>query len=449
MYYKYENREQVQATKVNQLLSERPELNYEAIPAFLAFQYSIGEDTLFKGIRALPPAGISPAELVPPNEYGYLRQLIREAVAARVSPAQRASLFLSGGLDSSTLAAAALSMDGNKVEYAITATFDGHSEEDKAERVVRHVGIRHHHKVHITAGMVARHIRDITAAYEEPIGDAGLINNYFLCKFASTVSDVALCGDGGDEIFGGYPWHRFARYIPMMNRTPRWLRGFARGLVSGDITSRRNVLERVLLLPAQPSIDDMILYSTTAASRQNVEWLLAPAYRSRYDFYDFYHSDRNNLYDRALAIDCLNMVPGKYGRKLDKFYPPTLCAPLADRRILSFAFSLPAKQRQNKYILRRAFEDMLPAETVWGHKAAFGTPIAQWLTSDALRPMVVYTLEKGKLLNEICKKDSLSKMIGVLKSGRLGGRLPAAFIPANLLWGMFALQIWYDVWFEK
>jgi len=446
LYCSYKDNERVIASHVKQLFNKDVpiELNQAVISAFLMYQYSVGGNTLFKDIRTSQwTQPVRVIQLDGPPLTGQLRGLICRSILSKTAGSQRISLLLSGGIDSSVIGALVTWVRGDRIRDAFTATFNNHSELDKATSITKLLGLRLH-DVCITADMVARNIENITAIYEEPLGDAGLVNNYFLCRAASSVSDTVLCGDGGDEIFGGYPWHRFAKYIPLMNKTPLWLRKFMQGFVTGDPTTSRNKLERILLFPLQLSTNEMILYPTTAMSYQNVKWLLKLSICD----YGIVSSDYKDIYNRMLAMDCLNLLPGKFGMKANKFSPPTIRSPFIDKDIISFAFGLPTRLRKDKYILRKAVEGILPHETVWRKKAGFGTPIADWLNSKELKPMVLDRLENGKLLNEICKKQSLDKIVEVLKSSRIGGGT-AAFGLANIIWGLFTLQVWYDVWFEK
>jgi asparagine synthase (glutamine-hydrolysing) len=421
------------------------EINYDAIAPFLTFQYSIGSTTLFKGITPMTPPKIQPTVEVPMDDATaakHLSELLGRVIVNMTTGVHKVAMFLSGGLDSSTVSAITANVAKIKAKDALTATFDEHSEMSIAAEVAQHLGLRHH-EVRITAAMVARDIESITLAYEEPLGDAGLINNYFLCRSATSIADLALCGDGGDEVFGGYPWHRYAKYIRLMNKIPPVVRTLVQVLVSGDPTVSDNKLERMMLFPAQPSLDDMVMYPTTAMSPQNVEWLLKSG---AVKHYDFNHNDYGDLYKHMLAMDCLNMVPGKYGRKLDKFQLP-IRSPLANDAVVSFAFGLPNRLCKNKRILRLVASGLLPTGIAQRRKSAFGTPIAAWLNSTELKPMVMDRLENGKLLKDICKKESLHKIVSLLKSGRISRGGPLAFEPANVIWGMFALQVWHDTWF--
>ncbi len=449
LYCGRKNGKWISALNVKQLFDTGVpvELDRAAIPAFLMYQYSMGGNTLFGGIKITQWNQIVPErghQLEESALVERLRELIHQSINNRTLGAEGVSLLLSGGIDSSTVGTMAVDAIRDKMQHAFAATFDTHSEFNKAARVAELLKLKLH-RVHITADMVAKNIENITATYEEPLGDAALINNYFLSKAASLVSDAILSGDGGDEIFGGYPWHHFTKYIPLMNKTPIWARKLVQRFATGDPTTNRSRLERVLLFPAQVGVNDMILYPTTAASYQNIKWLL----KSPDCSYDFIPIDYRNIYNKMLAMDCFNFLPNKFGMDANKFFPPARHSPLIDKYIMAFAFSLPTRLRKDKYILRKTVENVLPPEIVWGRKAGFGTPVADWLNSDELKPMVLDKLENGKLLNEICNKQPLNKLVEALRSGKINSNGALALNPAGIIWGLFALQVWHDVWFEK
>ena len=185
LYYSYKGNKQIAAPRIKQLLDAGTplELDYAAIPAFLLYQYSIGGDTLFKDIRVSQWNQVSPAKASQLDESlltEQLLKLIHKSITDRTAKAQRVSLLLSGGIDSSVVGTIATNVLGNKIQHAFTATFDAHSELNWALRVADFLKLKLH-EVCITANMVAKNIESITATYEEPLGDAALINNYFLC----------------------------------------------------------------------------------------------------------------------------------------------------------------------------------------------------------------------------------------------------------------------------
>ena len=206
------------------------EVNYDMIPTFLMYQYTLGTHTLFKGVEKLPAGHMLVAQNgevkisrywhitddnitpLPPNRcVADLRALLEESVRLRLQSDVPVGVFLSGGIDSSAVTALYRKFSSEPI-HSFTATFEAHSEAQYAKQVREHLGTVYH-EVEITPAMVARDIERITWHHDEPLGDAATINNYYLSQEAKKYVTVVLAGEGGDEVFGGYPWYKYAGFI--------------------------------------------------------------------------------------------------------------------------------------------------------------------------------------------------------------------------------------------
>ncbi len=442
------------------------EVNYDMIPSYLMYQYTIGTDTLFKGIHKLP-AGcmlIADASGMKVKRYwelsddglymgswgepvSHLRELLEESVKLRLQSDVPVGSFLSGGIDSSVVTALYRKFYGGDL-HTFTATFDTNSEAEYAKLVSKHLGTIYH-EVEITDDMVIRDIEKITWHHDEPLGDAATINNYYLAKEAKKYVTVVLAGEGGDELFGGYPWYHYSGYISVMSRIPRPLRIIGQYVIDdGNITSKGYGFNRKASFGLQGSLVEMQLYPTTAMNRQNIKWLTNLL--NGLNCHPVLSELVSNHYNRMLAMDCLNKLPEQYLMKADKgtmAWAIEERLPLLDKEIIEYAFAIPPKLKRDKYVLRKATEDLLPQEIIWRKKKGFGTPITDWL-NNGLKEMAMDRLRNGALLKEICKKKSLEKVVGLLDKG-LGNNGVLALNPANVVWSLVALQIWWEVWFGK
>ncbi len=214
----------------------------------------------------------------------------------------------------------------------------------------------------------------------------------------------------------------------------------------GDVTSGFYRLRRMGLFLLQPDLATMLLYPTTVMNRQNIKWL------TKFNHYEVAPilpgCFVSNAYNQMLAMDCVNKLPEQYLMKADKgtmAWAIEERLPLLDKEVIQFAFSIDPKLKRDKHVLRKAVEDLLPSDIVWRKKKGFGTPIAEWLNG-GLKEMAVDKLRNGELLREICKKSSLDKIAGLLENG-LNSNGVMALNPANVVWSLFVLEIWYDSWF--
>ena len=119
--------------------------------------------------------------------------------------------------------------------------------------------------------------------------------------------------------------------------------------------------------------------------------------------------------------------------------------PLMDKNIVEFAFSIPPnlklKNGQEKYILKMAVKDLLPTEIIKRKKQGFGTPIDNWMSKGELKDMVIQKLSDNELIKRYSNGDKIDKMIQNLNRGNTRG--------AGTVWTIFALGLWYDVYFGK
>ncbi len=441
------------------------EVNYDMLANYLMYQYTIGSSTLFKDVFKIPAGNmlVATPERIKLERYwhisdeGYylgsvgnpikhLRELLEESVKLRLQSDVPVGAFLSGGIDSSAVTALYRKLCSGDI-HTFTASFDTKSEAGYASYVSKYLGTIFH-EVKITPEMVARDIQKITWHHDEPLGDAATINNYYLSQEAKKYVTVVLAGEGGDELFGGYPWYKYSKYISIMSKIPKPIREIGKFGVQfftrGDITDKSYRLGRMALFPCQDTLSGMQLYPTTAMNEENIKWLTNLQYESRAIIPEFLR----HSYNKMLAMDCLNKLPEQFLMKADKATMAWAIEerlPLLDKKIIEFAFSIDPKLKQDKYVLRKSVEDLLPASIVWRGKQGFGTPLTEWLNG-GLKEMALDRLNDGALLHEICKRDSLNKMVKLLDNGLQPTKM-MALNPANVIWSLFALQIWYDVWF--
>lgn len=463
MYYHQSNGKLTFASEIKALFEAgvSKAVNYDATPSWLKYQYSIRDGTLFKGVHKLPagcllvwecgrievkrywklPEKSNVANGVEAVEH--LDELLEESVKLRLQSDVPVGSFLSGGLDSSLMTALYRKLSSGDI-HTFTVTFDHFSEAKYAKEVSQHLATIHH-EVPINAGMVARDVGHVTWHHDEPLGDAAVLCNYYMAKEAKKYVTVALAGEGGDEVFGGYPWYRYAEMLGGISRVPG--RQIIGRILSPDVTNRWYRLQRYAGLFDSKSLDNSLLYATTATSRRSVEWLTG------WECQDNYVDCRvEGVYNRMLALDFLNLLPEKFLMKADKgtmSWAIEERLPLLDVKVVEYAFSLDPDLKKDKWVLRRVAEKLLPEGIARRPKQGFGTPIAQWLREKPLADMVLDRVAEGVLLREVCKPKALGKVVKYIRESRGQGSRVMAADPMNVVWGLFALQVWHDIWFGR
>lgn len=404
------------------------------------------------------PEPDQPLDLAPGEIESEVERLLDDAFAMRMVADKPVGIFLSGGVDSS-LIAASLAWQFGRPLHTFSVRFTGggadYDESPFAERVARHIGSRH--QTLEVAADAHQVLDELAAAFDQPVLNSTALPTYLISRAAKPYVDVALSGVGGDELFGGYPrylgmaWHDRLRKLPG--------RGMARSLLSmlGDSSSSRNLRGRLRRLLEGLELDQASAYrmwmQTTNASGSEmlaVTPAVAPADRVGMRWESAASSlgglagllERFGPVNGAMAWDILTYLPDDLlaiGDRMSMAHALELRAPLLDTRILSLLLTLPAErkvrglpwQEQLKVMLRSIAARHLPHDVVYRPKQGFMAPVKQWLG--------------GELAGEI----------EALAGGRpLGGLVRPEFVRAqwqahrgghdrsDILWGLLLMDRW-------
>jgi asparagine synthase (glutamine-hydrolysing) len=384
--------------------------------------------------------------------------LLRRAVERRLVADVPVGIFLSGGLDSAAVAAAAADLaGGGQIEtFSIGFTDPSFDESSHARTVARHLGTRHHEE-RLDARRMLDLLPEVAGFLDEPFADASIVPTALLARFARQHVTVALGGDGGDELFAGYPtfkadrlahWlndrapaalamllDRVARAIPARDRyfsfdfaLHQFLRG---GREPGPVRHQRwlgSFLPEELpqLLQAGHAPDE------AAGTLAEVHALAArPLPRDSRDrllaFYARFYlaNDLNVKVDRAAGAVGLEVR-----------------APLQDADVVAFACALPPALRlrgwTSKYLLKQALRGRLPDPIIDRRKQGFGVPVARWLKHE-LRSWMLDELAPDRLRRQgIFRPEAVTALVDDHLSGRRDRR--------KQLWTLLAFQRWWETW---
>ncbi len=352
-----------------------------------------------------------------PAACSRLLALLDEAVESQLVSDVPLGVFLSGGLDSSTVAALmARHRDPAKIRtFSIGFTEKSYDESPYAREVARLLGTDHHEEI-VDAEAMLDVLPQVAAQFDEPFADASVIPTYILCRHTRHKVTVALSGDGGDELFAGYdpfPAHRFAQFV---GKLPRVLTG---GII-------RNLIKRL-----SPSDNNM---SFEFRANKFFRHLYAPpvlrnqAWLGTFDFpaqqellQESWHPDEDPYDDLARFNQVLQGVPDiaaivySYLRtylqediltKVDRAsmaHALEVRSPLLDHRVGEFVATLPASWKlrglTTKYILKKAASNLLPPAIIHRPKKGFGIPKGKWLREN-LRPLLEECLDRNTLAEQ-------------------------------------------------
>ena len=391
-----------------------PPIDRSAVRDFLLHGYVPAPKTIFRGIAKLPAGHWldwedgrvrierwwSPRAEPGPHEAHEatesLDALLREVVPAHTLSDVPVGVFLSGGIDS---ALTAYYLDH---PHTFTLAFErrGRSEAGDARRVAAHLGTRHTETTAHAADFAAA-LDAMPAIFDEPFGDSAAWSNYLVAQFARREVTVALSGEGGDEIFCGYPryWsHVGERSNPLNRALARALPPLSRW---GQSMQRRATTG----LPAFAA-------ALGGATPVQIESLLAPEWREPgYDYLWFYRQfwrpDLTPL-ARLRWLDLHTDLPEGLLTKVDRTsmaHSLEVRPPLLDHRLVEFmlgvdpALLVDIPHRQGKRLVRALMEPRLPPGHLDRPKSGFGLPVRGWIREhrELLKQAVDRLIERGVL----------------------------------------------------
>lgn len=451
------------------------ELDLDALRQLLSFDYVPAPRSIYKGISKLPAAHVLTIEdgLVETRRYwdlsfsknGHrpsidtaasdLRELLSDAVRMRLVSDVPLGILLSGGVDSSTVAAFATQHATEKVKtFSIGFEEDSFDESKFARQVAVHLGTEHYED-RLSAEKTGDLISQIGTWLDEPLSDGSLIPTYLLSKFVRQHVTVALGGDGGDELFAGYPMYFGHKVANAYKRVP----GFLRSGVIEPVVRRLPVSTKNLSFDYKAkrfvrgaNLDVVERHHSWFGSFSLAEQqdLLMPDVLAATDG-DVYQGPREmlSLCDARDEIEQMQYLDINYYMaediltKVDRASMAVSLetrAPFLDPRVGEFAASLPLEYklrgRQGKYILKKAVEGLLPRSILDRPKKGFGIPVADWLKG-RLNPLMHDLLAPGRLKGQgLFDPSYVERLIGEHEKGVASHH--------KQLWTLLVFQLWYE-----
>uniref|UniRef100_I2PYD1 asparagine synthase (glutamine-hydrolyzing) n=1 Tax=Desulfovibrio sp. U5L TaxID=596152 RepID=I2PYD1_9BACT len=384
-----------------------------------------------------------------------LRLLLAQAVKRRLVADVPLGVFLSGGIDSSTVAALTAGMVSRIKTFSIGFSEASYDESRYARLVASRFATDHHERI-LSADACGSLLPEIVARFDEPMADPSIVPTYLLSQVTRENVTVALGGDGPDELFYGYEYFPAFNLAAGYDRLPPFLRRrviepLARLLPhSAGYVNPRFVADTFLAgAAAPPWLRVQTWLSAFTAEAQAHLWrhpapgLLAP---------ENLFAPTRDLFEAYPAEDRLARVGYAFARqymldyilvKVDRcsmMHSLEVRAPFLDRDVAEFICRLPSRYKlrgtKRKYLLKKAVAGLLPKEILGRGKRGFLIPVASWLRGQ-LRPQVDALLGE-KHLREQGLFDP--KEVGRLVAEHVGG----AADHRKKLWTLLVLQLWLD-----
>lgn len=455
----------------------RREIEPEALDDFLTYQYVPHPRTIYRGVSKLPPGhravwergelSVTPywtprwsdeQALTHEEAIAGVRELLTDAVRRRMVADVPLGAFLSGGIDSSLIVGLMSQMSKEPIRtFSIAFPHPEFDESRHAKRVAEHFGTRHREFL-VTPDAVSI-LPDLVHHYDEPFGDSSAIPTWYVSQATRREVTVALSGDGGDELFGGYERYRAVELGHWLDRWGWLRRGLGHPVWQRLPSSRkqRSWIRRLKRFSESASKDPIGRY---------LEWMSTFDDRRRRGLY------REDFAEQLQASDpraFLELAWDRVGQRdpmtcasladLQTYLPCDLLTktdiasmahglecrqPFLDHRLVEFAIGLPMRYKRRgslgKLLLREAFAELLPAEIWQRPKMGFGVPVAPWFRNELRGTLHETLLDPQARVARWLRTESISQLISEHQSG--------GFDHSFRLWSLLFLELWCRRWMD-
>jgi len=460
LYYRYDGKQLAFSSELKALLpvSDRREIDKDALNAYFRLLYAPGEQTMVKGIKRLLPGHVALFRngMLQLNAYWELaagttisnyddavegiRSRLQAAVARQLVSDRPVGVFLSGGIDSSAvLGLASESAQGKLKAFTVSYASDFQQEKYNADAELAALTARHfgaeHHVIRMDAMMVRDLLEETAWHMDEPIANHIQTSTYALAKFAKPEITVALGGDGGDELFGGYSRYWYAKQIDKWQRLPLpWQLFESAPKESWKKLAATSLVDRHLSFVAQKEIDVASILKPSINDVGATKQLVSP----------FVSKDWGDKTNALMATDVRTWIPDESLIRTDRLtmaHGLEQRVPILDIDLVEYAFRIPSKfkvgdRKQGKRILIDAMTPWIPPHLMQQEKRAWNSPMAKWIRGPLL-PVIREILSPGYAPGSEMYLDfpGLEQMLKNHVDMRKYALAP--------LWSAVSFQLWY------
>jgi asparagine synthase (glutamine-hydrolysing) len=470
LYYRLSGKDVSFASELKAML-EQPgfsrAIDPRAVAAYLAFNSIPAPLTIFAEARKLPPGHLlswsggeatvrryarpQPVGADEVREGGIdelaaeLRDVLRDSIRAHLVADVPVGVLLSGGVDSGGITALAAAESGEALRtFSIGFEESGFDEMGRARLVAERYGTDHHELV--LRPDAVELLPKLVEAFDEPFGDSSALPTYLVSELAAGEVKVALSGEGGDELFGGYYTYVADQLAPRVGRLATLAAPLVEALPSSDSRvgfdyKAKRFVRAATLPPLERHHAWKEIHSAErrrALMGADPGWDPVDLYRERYA--ETCGAQRlARMQDVDLGIYLVDDLLVKTDRT-SMAHSLELRVPLLDQRVADFALALPDRLKvrgfAKKRLLRRALAPLLPREIVHGRKQGFSIPLAAWLRGP-LEPFARDVLSPETLDRQGCLDAAA---VTPLLDAHCSGREDLS----RQLWGLMAFTLWFD-----
>ncbi len=464
------------------------QLDVRALDRYLTYGYVPHPDTILQGVHKLPPAHYAVwhegtlrlerywepdwdavVERPEADDIATLRSTLSEAVAEQMVSDVPLGAFLSGGVDS-TIVVGLMQRAATRPVQTFSIGFDDPAFDESAYAALaaKHLGTEHH-----TFRIEPRAWETVPALarqFDEPFADSSALPTWHVARETRRAVTVALTGDGGDELFGGYDRYRAVALTDRLDHLPASLRGLLGGPLARALPTSARAKTRMR------SVQRLLLGLGLPAGRRYLRWMTSFDESARTGLYsdalldrlaasaaaDPEGADPGSVLDRAWGVasgrdpvtramvsDLLTYLPGDLLHKVDMAsmaHSLECRGPFLDHRVVELALALPLERKlrlrggRSKVILKRAFADLLPPAIAGRPKMGFGVPLDRWFRGELQAELRAVLLDPVALGRGLFRPEVVERWIAEHADGRRDH--------AYRLWALLMLELWFREHFD-
>jgi asparagine synthase (glutamine-hydrolysing) len=453
----------------------RPELNFATFSDYLANHAPSGEETMFVNVKRLLPGhtltwrdgeikirkywDVSFAKTEPAgrSDQDYIAEwgeLFRKSVQLRLMADVPLGMFLSGGIDSSAIAAVMSTLVDEPIKTFSVAFAEREANELEYARLVSRTFKTDHHEVVISPEDFFNALPNLIWHEDEPLAHPSSVALYFVSKLASEHVKVVLTGEGSDELMAGYARYRktilnLALGEQYHRIVPSGVRDLVRRQLDGMTGSKLRLKLRRTFLNLSPDIESIYFDNFAVFSRSAQEQLLRPETVDRMGGIAPYagvnellgHTDAQSLLDRLLYADIKTYLHELLMKQDQMSMAASVESrvPFLDHKLVEFTSSLPERLKLNrwttKYVLRQSMKGVLPPAILERPKMGFPVPVGKWFRGAYASVLDEYVLSDRASERGIFNADFVRALVNQHQRGEANH--------SERLWSLVNLEMWF------
>lgn len=477
LYYHHSNDKFIWASELKSIVTAFPELkkiSHHALTLYFSLTYipapysiyndvykllpghflKINTETLEKEISEywdINPSTKIDASITYDAAKKQISNLLTESVEQRMIADVPLGVFLSGGVDSTIIAAIMAGLSGQKIKtFSVGYENKRYDESVRAKQIANHIGSEHHEYM-LDYTHIFNKIDEIVVNYDEPFADSSCLPTWFISSKTAQHVKVALTGDGGDEVFGGYNKYMLPSY---RKKVKKFIPGFLRPILTSKITDKilsrgdsksvSSKIRKVVNLLNEDAISGHLNLMALGFRQQELNELL----NTNIDFKSLLKNSTNKIdlsgdeLKQLRYLDKQISLEGDMLVKVDR--ASMLCSlecrsPFLDHRLMEYTYHLPddflINNGDKKRILKDTFKHLLPVDFFNAPKSGFEVPVGEWfrgaLKADMLETLSDTALQQTGLFNVAYIKNIITEHISN-KSDQ-----------TRQLWTLYCFQKWF------